>query len=57
MSAPVIRCRVDEADAAYDAHKALLLAEHAAPALRNLPSFTMAKQDAYERFMRAFARL
>lgn len=57
MNVPVIHCRVSEADAAYDAHKALLLAEKAAPMLRELPSFTMAKQDAYERFMRAFARL
>jgi hypothetical protein len=54
---PVIHCRADAADEAYKAHAALLKAERDAPLLRTLPSFTMAKQDAYERFHRAFARV
>lgn len=57
MNVPVIHCRQAAADAAYAAHKALLLAEQAAPLLREMPAFTMAKQDAYERFAKAFARL
>ncbi len=57
MSLPVIHYRADEADTAYKAHAALLRAEREAPILATQPSFTMAKQDAYERFARAFARL
>lgn len=56
MIVPVIHCRQAEADAAYDAHKALIEAEGKAPLLREMPSFTMARQDAYERFAKAFAR-
>lgn len=54
---PVIHCRADSADAAFAAHKALLEAERAAPALRGQPSFTMAKQDAYERFVATFVKV
>jgi hypothetical protein len=54
---PVIHCRADEADAAFKAHQALLKAEREAPLLSTMPSFTMARQDAYERFANAFARL
>ena len=56
-SVPIIVCAADQADAAWKAHQALLKAEREAPLLSNLPSFTMAKQDAYERFALAFARL
>lgn len=57
MSVPVIRCRATDADEAYEAHAALLRAERDAPGLRDLASFASAKQDAYERFAKAFARL
>lgn len=57
MSVPVIICAADQADAAWKAHQALLKAEREAPLLSNLPAFTMAKQDAYERFALAFARV
>jgi hypothetical protein len=54
---PAIYCRAREANEAFQAHAALLRAEAEAPLLRTLPSFTMAKQDAYEKFARAFARV
>ena len=57
MSVPVIVFAAEQADAAWKAHQALLKAERDAPLLASLPAFTMAKQDAYERFVLAFARV
>jgi len=57
MKLPVIQFDADEADAAFRAHQALLKAERDAPLLSTMPSFTMARQDAFERFANAFARL
>ena len=54
---PTFAVNMARVDAAYDAHAALLKAERDAPNLRNLPSFTMAKMDAYEAFARAFERV
>ena len=54
---PTFAVNMARVDAAYDAHAALLKAERDAPALRNMPSFTMAKLDAYEAFARAFERV
>lgn len=56
-SVPIIVCAAEQADAAWKAHQALRKAEREAPLLSNLPAFTMAKQDAYERFALAFARI
>lgn len=54
---PVIVCAAEEADAAFKAHQALIEAEKKAPLLSTMPSFTMARQDAYERFALAFAKI
>jgi hypothetical protein len=56
-SVPIIVFAAEQADAAWKAHQALLKAERDAPLLANMPAFTMAKQDAYERFMLAFGRV
>lgn len=57
MKVRVLRYDEQRAHAAFDAHAALLKAEAEAPQLANMPSFTVAKQDAYEAFMRAFWEL
>lgn len=57
VTIPVIVCSADSADTAFKAHAALLEAEARDPALRLNPYWTMLRQDAYERFASAFAKV
>lgn len=55
MSIPIIVFDERKAMDAYDAHRAVLMAEQKDPALRQNPFWTMIRQDAFEQFARAFS--
>lgn len=51
---PVIRYDEARARGAYLVHVALITAEIQDPSLRDLPEWTIIRQDAFERFHNAF---
>jgi hypothetical protein len=54
---PVFKVEETQAQAAWEAHQALLMAEAGDPGLRANPVWNCLRMDAYEAFYGAFERL